>query len=436
MKRLFAYTALLLATAACNRLASPEQELRDFIRSSWEQSVRTNTQDDDTLLGLPHPYTVPSVSGMFQEMYYWDTFFTNEGLLADGLTEQARNNTDNLLAMVERFGFVPNGSRTWYLNRSQPPYLCMMADRVWQHTGDTQWLQKAFPLLVREYRFWMTERMTPAGLNRYSSSADDELLREFVATGSRRLNHDFTADTPDDRSLAALGRHFAAEAESGWDFNPRFERRCEDFCPIDLNANLCIYEQTFARWSELFGDSDAAQMWSERARNRRDIINRLCKGDDGLYYDYDYVNDRRSEVISAALFNLLWAGIPDEQSAQQLADKALAALEFEYGIAACADTPCGYDYQWSYPNAWAPLTWLAVKGLETNRRPGDARRIARKYIRAMTGIYQHTGNLWEKYNVRTGSTDVNNEYEMPQMLGWSAGVFVCLDEWLGNNTKL
>ena len=36
---------------------------------------------DDARLALPYPYTVPRPSPVLHEMYYWDTYFTNLGLL-------------------------------------------------------------------------------------------------------------------------------------------------------------------------------------------------------------------------------------------------------------------------------------------------------------------------------------------------------------------
>ncbi|MFR0893871.1 MAG: trehalase family glycosidase [Alistipes onderdonkii] len=150
----------------------------------------TAPTDTATLIGLPYPYTVPTAGAMFREMYYWDTFFTNEGLVRDGHPELAKGNTDNLLHMVRRFGKVYNGSRTYYEARSQTPYLSMMVDRIYRLTGDKQWLADAYETLKDEYGFWMRERLTPTGLNRYGSSASDALVDEFLVTGSKRLGTD------------------------------------------------------------------------------------------------------------------------------------------------------------------------------------------------------------------------------------------------------
>ena len=179
-----------LAFAGCRPQNPDVPAVREFIRDNWHTTVQHCTADTATLIGLPYPYTVPTAGAMFREMYYWDTFFTNEGLVRDGHPELAKGNTDNLLYMVRRFGKVYNGSRTYYEARSQTPYLSMMVDRIYRLTGDKQWLADAYETLKEEYGFWMRERLTPTGLNRYGSSASDALVDEFLVTGGKRLGTD------------------------------------------------------------------------------------------------------------------------------------------------------------------------------------------------------------------------------------------------------
>lgn len=420
---------LLAMAFAC----SPVTEVREYISSSWDSTVRYNPHDDGTLLGLPCPYTVPCPEGTFQEMYYWDTFFTNEGLLKDGRTDLARGNVENMMYLIQKHGFMPNGSRTWYLNRSQPPYLAWMVESVFEATGDTLWLARAYDVIAKEYDFWVTQRGTSVGLSAYSSSADDALAEEFVNTASQRLRHDFKSDCATREDVLRLGRHFAAEAESGWDFNPRFLRRCEDFCPVDLNANLYHYERLMERFSEILGKGEE-QLWSMRAAWRKELMEKYMQGEDGLYYDYDHVTGSRSPVVSAAVFNLLAAGVLDADDAQTLAQSALERLECRYGLAMCAEGEYGHDYQWSWPYGWAPGAYMAVRGLENYGLRVDAERLAEKYVDSICRIFDRTGTLWEKYDVTEIFAEVDAEYQTPQMLGWSAGVFVYLAEYL-ENTK-
>ena len=167
-------------------------------------------------------------------MYYWDTYFINEGMILDGHLDYAKNNVDNMLYMVDKFGKMLNGNRTFYLNRSQPPYLSMMVARVYQENKDKQWLKKAYETLKKEYKFWMTERMSPVGLNHYDNSATQASIDSFLYVGSERLGTDFRKKGLTDEQLNLLGRNLLAECESGWDMNPRYEMRCLDFCPIEF----------------------------------------------------------------------------------------------------------------------------------------------------------------------------------------------------------
>ena len=145
-------------------------------------------------------------------------------------------------------------------------------------------------------------------------------------------------------------------------------------------------------------------------------------------------------MVSGAVFSLLYAGIPDAEQARTLVEKALGRSEFEYGIAVCEDKPYEYDYQWSYPNTWPPVVYLAIRGLDTYGYRRDARRIAEKYVAMVVKTFGETRNLWEKYNVREGNINVSNEYDMPTMLGWSAGTFIYASDYLDgkidNQSKL
>lgn len=410
---------------AANDLKSGIDSVRRFIRTSWDKTVRFHPEDEETRIGLPRPYTVPSVSGMFQEIYYWDTFFTNEGLILDGRTELARNNVENMLFLVERYGKMLNGNRTFYTNRSQSPYLSMMIAAVYDATGDKEWLRGVLPGLEKEYRFWMTERITPIGLNRHGNNATDEEKLGFIPLLQGRLGENFKTEGLSREELLEIGSHYIAEAES-WDFNPRYKGRCMDFCPVDLNANLHLYELNFARFYDELGDKGAAKKWRKTAEKRRELIRKYLRDPEtGMYYDYDWVAGKRSDVVSGAVFNLLFARAVDKREARGVL-AALERLEYPYGIAACEDKPYAYRYQWSYPNGWAPVQYLAVRGLAGYGYMEEARRIAHKYVGIVVRNFRQTGNLWEKYNVAEGNVNVSDEYDMPTMIGWTAGIF----EWM------
>lgn len=407
---------------------SEYDEVRHFISVNMPLSVRTNPVDTLGKLGLPYPYSVPCVKGMFQDMYYWDTYFTNLGLLSLGDVEQARNNTDNILSVIDRLGYMPNATFNVLLNRSQPPYAAMMVDDIYKVTGDRDWLAKAVPVLEKEYDFWMSERIAPNGLNVHGNSATVDELRDFYRFMTTRLPH-LKWDIPDDERIRR-GSHFLAEAESGWDFCPRFDFRCQDFNPVDLNANLYMYETLLSGFNKTLGDEKKSRMYDRLAGKRRKLM-RQCMYDekDGLYYDYDFVNRRRGDVYSSAVFNLMWAGLMSEKEARAVVSN-LARLEMAHGVVACEPKERDYIFQWDAPNSWASFNVLAVRSLDKYGYKGDAERIARKYADSIKAIYEKTGNLWEKYNGVTCDIDVKGEYEMPPFMGWTAGAFMFMTDYL------
>ena len=415
---------------------SQQETVHRFIRDSWEKTVRFHTEDEGIRIGLPYKYTVPSISGAFQEMYYWDTYFTGEGLILDGHVDLAKSNADNMLYMVDRFGKMYNGNLTVFQNRSQPPYLSMMIASVYRQTRDKEWLKKILPTLEKEYRFWMTQRITPIGLNRYGNEATEQDKTGFIGLLRERLGKNFNPDTLSFEEQQQVGSHFIAEAESGWDFNPRFDCRCMDFCPIDLNANLYLYEKNFAYFASELGDIQAAKQWTKKAEARKKLIRKYCRDPKtGMYYDYDYVNACRSDVVSSAIFSLLYAEAVSPKDAESIVRNGLEALEFAHGIAACENKPYDFVYQWSYPNGWAPLHFLAIKGLDNYGFKEDAGRIASKYVDMVVRNFEATHNLWEKYNVVEGNINVSNEYDMPTMMGWTAGTYVTALNYLKQSAQ-
>ncbi|MNQ96982.1 Periplasmic trehalase precursor [compost metagenome] len=319
-----------------------------------------------------------------------------------------------------------NGSNKVYLNRSQPPYLSMMVADIYKKSKDVKWLSEAVALLEVEYGFWMKERMTPIGLNRYSSAATVQEKIGMANYLKERFNDPNLLKGLSEQEIITMGSHFTAEAESGWDFNPRFLNRCEDFIPVDLNSNLYIYETNFAWFAkELKKNSDVGK-WEKRAEARKKLINKYCydKGQN-MFYDYDFVNKKRSDVTSAAVFSLLFSKVATPLQAKGIV-KELPKLETNYGLRATESKLYGKTYQWGETNGWAPLHFIAVKGLENYGFVNASKRIGDKYVSTIYYNFTKTNNLWEKYNIVDGTVNTSNEYQMPAFLGWTAGVFLYL----------
>lgn len=399
--------------------------LKTYISQSWNKTIRYNPNDSSSLIGLPKPYTVPCIESNFQEMYYWDTYFTNVGLILDGRIDLAINNTVNLLYMVEKFGKVYNGNRDYYSNRSQPPYLSMMVYDIFRVNNDTVWLKRVYPSLIKEYDFWMSKRLTPTGLNHYSHNGDDKLKLELAKYATERIGNTSVLNGLTKNEILKIGSNFIAECESGWDFNPRFQMHCEEFCPIDLNSNLYIYEKNFEFFSRIMKNKEQELQWRNIALKREKLMDKyFYNSHDGFYYDYNFVSKKQSDVKSGAVFSLLFAKSISDSKAKRLIKLALNKLEYTYGLATCENKNYRYKYQWSYPNGWAPIHYLAIAGLDNYGYKEDAIRITNKYVTNVVKTFIATNNLWEKYNVVEGNVNVSNEYSMPPMIGWTAGVFL------------
>jgi len=423
---LILFSGVLFAQAQAKSTQADIQKVRNFIKKNWAGTIEYNPVDKGNLLGLPKPYNVPTVHGenMFREMYYWDTYFTNLGLLNDNEIEQAKNNVDDILYMINRFGKMLNGSNTCYLNRSQPPYASMMVADIFDKTNDKAWLKQAVATLEKEYKFWMIERITASGLNRYSSAASNDEKRWMADFLKSRFGKSDFLKGKSGKEILTIGSHYTAEAESGWDFNPRFLGRCEDFNPIDLNSNLYIYETNFAKFYKILGEKQKIAQWKKAATKRKELINKYCYNKQSkTFFDYDFVNKKQSTVISSAIFSVLFAKIATQEQAKNTR-YVLPKLETNFGLRAVADQNYELNYQWGISNGWAPLHALAVKGFRNYKMTVDANRIQQKFITLVVANFNKTGNLWEKYNVIDGTTNTTNEYEMPKFLGWTAGVFV------------
>lgn len=393
----------------------------DFIINNWDSCVREAKQDEGSLIGLPYPYIVPSPEGKFQEMYYWDTFFTCKGLILSERAELAKSCCDNMLYLVNKYGFMPNGNRTFYLSRSQPPYLSMMIRDVYEVYHDKEWLSQCLPVLKKEYEFWMTERMTPIGLNQFG--ADMSKVENIENYSFERIGI-----VPEkNRTREDIAKCVISDCESGWDFNPRTGMHQTRFVYVDLNCNLYLYEKNFAYFAEVLGNGEQ-EKWEDRARRRAELMNKYL-WDGERFTDYNFEDNSLCKVFSVASFYPLWAGIATAEQAEKTVEQ-LGRLEYDYGISTCEKNDVPGTYQWDYPNGWAPLHYITVCALERCGYHADARRIAEKYVRTVDANFKKTGTLWEKYNVVTGDLNVTNEYEMPVMLGWTAGVYLYMKHFL------
>ena len=402
------------------------------------------------LLYLPDPYVVPG--GRFNEMYGWDSYFIQIGLLRDDLTPLARDMAANFLYEIREYGMILNANRTYYLTRSQPPFLTEMLLNVYRKTHDRRWLESALPEIEKYYRYWTSEpHLIPAtGLSRYfdlgegpapevvASERDAqgrdhyEVVREYFRT------HPVTAYDKSqyyDASLNRLTPLFykgdRSMRESGFDPSDRFGPFNVDvihYNPVCLNSLLYVMEQQTAQiLRELDRPADATA-WDDRARDRAERINRLMwDARDGLYYDYDFVHRRLRHYPFLTTFYPLWAGIASKQQAAQIV-RNLKLFERAGGLET-STTISGS--QWDAPFGWAPLELLAIQGLRRYGFDRDADRISEKFLSLVWEHYRKSGVIVEKYNVVRRSAELNGELHFGYRtneagFGWTNAAFTAL----------
>ena len=385
------------------------QDAVGYINDYWKTVERRHTEDSGTLVGLPFPYIVPAAdpkaSFTFEEQYYWDSYFTALGLREPQHRSMVEGMLENLIFLFKRFAVIPNASRMYFTSRSQPPLLTSFIFHVYDtYNKDELWLKEHMAVAEEEYySVWMS-KVHPQWHNVY-----------------RGLSRYYDINV----------LHDLAEAASGWDMTPRFERKCLDFLPIDLNALLYKYEKDFARASLIFGDSKKAADWDRKASSRKTAMNQLMWGKlRGFYFDYNYERRVLGDVWSLAGFYPMWAGMVDKNQAKRMVD-SLVKFEKKGGLATTSRPLIDYSSlfgslktQWAYPNGWAPLHYIVVEGLKRYGYEEEARRIQLKWVKTNLDWFNRHGVFLEKYNVvNTKKLPVEGIYPSQTGFSWTNAIF-------------
>lgn len=404
--------------------------IKEYIDTNLPRSIRYNPEDQGMLYGLPHPYIIPSVADMFQEMYYWDTYFANTGLIIRGDIKQAKNNVDNLLYMIERFGFVLNGNHKFFRCNSQPPYLAIMVREVYDENRDKNWLKRAYELLKKENQFWIERRITDCGLSRYYC---EPLPEEWIVNDCESIiaRLGFRPEGKTDQELAYA---FRTAGESGWDLSVRLNWEGYNCVPTDLNSLLYAQESQLSYFASELGYEEESVAWASARDKRAELMRKFMKSEDGVFYDYYTSTGKHGDIVSVACFYPLYFKIATSEEAEA-AMKVLPRIELAYGVASSEKCDLPGTYQWGYPNGWPPMQRIMVQGLLNYGYREEAMRIAEKYVELVERCFEQTGHLWEKYNVENGTVQVVDEYKMPAMLGWTMGVYYLFCKLLGREIR-
>ncbi len=404
------------------------ERTHQYIERTWERAMLM-PKDMEAGFQLPYPCVPPCVTGEFRCLFYWDTFYTNLGLVADGKSALAKHNVDNLIYLLNKYGFVPNAnSESGSKWCSQPPYLHWMVQTLEKYVQDESWLKKAYFALKNEYHFWMTERMTSIGLNRHYHQPlnKQDLVEYYDYVATERIKIPMNIE---DDAKAEKAHSYIAAAECGLDWSPRFRDGAAHMIPVDLNANLYGMENNLYRWALMF-EPDEASKFLENAEERKRLMNQYCLDKDGLYYDYDMRTEKRNYFYSTSQFMPFVKGLIDDKEAlKELVDM----LQKPFGVVSTQeDVVENLSYQWSYPNTWAPDNYLAFLALKKNNLLNEAKTVATRYLETVSRNYAKTGLLWEKYDGIDGEVSKKNEYEVPEMLGWTGGVFEVFYKYIYN----
>ena len=379
----------------------------NYIKAHWDDCIRKKGNSKDSL-DLPYTYTSPCAVGLFDDFFYWDTYFINRALLLEKRYEDAKNNILNMAYLIDKVGYMPNAASYVLINRSQMPLFILMCDDYYNSTKDIMLISSIYDSMVREYNFWMTKRITKSGLNRFDSNADNNFKEFFASEYKERVK--FVVN--ENRDNMTIGANALAECESGWDFSPRFNQEALNYNPIDLNSLLYKNELILSKFSNLLNKED---IYFEKSIIRKKLINQFMKKEDG-FYDYNFVDNSCSNITTCASLLPFLYGVSDDKN-------ILSKLEFEYGISSGENATTSSNYQWFYPNMWPNLVLFAYEALKNNGLYDDAKRIGNKFLNVVNKEFERTGKLWEKYDVISGKKSSVNEYQETEMMGWTAGVY-------------
>lgn len=397
----------------------PAHSPKQHLAAIWPHLIRPadNPAERSSRFALPHPYIV--VGGRFQEAYYWDSYFTQLGLLKSGQTALVRDMLDNFAYAITEIGHIPNGFRSYFLTRAQPPFFAQMVQDYGRAVGDLPATYARYlPAMQREYRYFIDSAHNHNGLARYWDVADGPRVEMFGT------------DLEAQRSGVPAGyfRNLRAACESGWDFSARWLTdpqdlttiRTTDLWAVDLNCLLLRYEEILA---EASGDS----AYTQAADRRRGAISeRFFSEDTGFFHDVLIAEDTPNLITTAAGMFPLYAGAASQAQAESAAAWMKTHL-LRAGGMLTTDVTSGQ--QWDSPNGWAPLQWIAVQGLRRYGLHDLAETLRQRWLATCDAVFHASGKFVEKYNVLDPlAASTGGEYALQDGFGWSNGVYLDLAE--------
>lgn len=415
--------------------------LRHHLDTLWtvlQRQPDAGQQSGSSLLPLPRPYIVPG--GRFREVYYWDSYFTMLGLAESHRTPVIRDMVDNFAYLLDTYGFIPNGNRTYYLTRSQPPFFSLMVQLLARQEGGLKTLPRYQQQLLREYAYWTAggDALKPGNAkDRAVRLPHGELLSRYYDPSDQPREESYAEDVAaaqhSKQAPAQFYRNVRAAAASGWDFSTRWfgpddqlgSIQTTDLVPVDLNCLLYNLEITIAKSYQQQGNAARATAFIAKAGNRKKAILAYCwDARAGWFVDYNFRRQHRSTRQTLAGVYPLEFGLATPAQGEKVAAGLKANFLKPGGL---ATTLIRSGQQWDAPNAWAPLQYMAIDGLEHYHQVTLARTIGTRWINLNGEVFKQTGKLMEKYNVVDPHLKAGGgEYPLQDGFGWTNGVLLKL----------
>jgi alpha,alpha-trehalase len=434
--KLFADAHFSLPAPVASAPSPPGQvSMLEHIDRLWDPLTRSTTSAPRyaSLLPLPQPYVVPG--GRFREIYYWDSYFTMLGLEQSGRHDLVTDMVRDFAYLIDTYGHVPNGARSYYLSRSQPPFFFEMVGLLSKDDAGSAFAQY-LPQLRREYAFWMdgASRLgRGSAYRRVVAMPDGSILNRYWDDRDTPRDESYREDTElaqaSGRPVQQVFRDIRAAAESGWDFSSRWfadghTRATIDtteIVPIDLNSLLFGLENAIRMGCQHGADTACASEFARRAAARHAAIDRyLWDAVSGCYVDYRWTQRSPVARVSAATLYPLFLSLASQSQAAAVARTVIRELLKAGGI---VTTPLDTGQQWDAPNGWAPIQWIAIAGLRQYGQTSLAQTIACRWIINVDAVYRQSGKLVEKYDVvTTGRSGGGGEYALQDGFGWTNGV--------------
>lgn len=409
--------------------------IEDHIERLWDELTRTSFEEKGTLLRLPRPYVVPG--GRFNEFFYWDSYFIMLGLQVSGRIEMMGNIIENCAYLIRTYGFVPNGSRTHFLTRSQPPYFSLMLDLLFETTDDDSVYVTYHDAMEKEYAFWMdgAEQLeNGSAIKRVVKTDSGDILNRYYDAENEPRPESYLIDIRDRENAGTeFYRNIRSACESGWDFSSRWFADGEHIrtietlklAEVDLNCLLWHLEKTLARSSALQHLEEKEEKFNKKASLRRELIDTyFWDSDSGIYKDFHTEKNTVTPSVHIAMLYPLFFGLADAEQAKSVAEKISQEFLYHGGL---VTTTKDSGQQWDLPNAWAPYQWLGFKSMKNYGFDELAGQIRDHWCGNVERIYRNTGKLMEKYNaLDTESIAGGGEYPNQDGFGWTNGVYLKL----------